>query len=302
MGAKMKIISRFIVFAIVISLSFTASAAQKMKEATVEYSGDLVMETQAGTVTGKQYYGLNGKIRQEMTAQGMTSIMISRQDKKVAWILMPDQKMYMESSLEESAKKSGTTNVNDCDVDMTAQGDETVNGVKATKYKVSMSCPDKANYDGNMWVTKEGIMVKMDAVAGQGSQQMRIKMDLKNLKIGTQDAGLFEIPAGYQKFSMGDISSMIQGAQKQAAEAQKAQAEKEKAQAEREAKEEAGRAYTSKRAYTSSAKASSSETKASGINDSVEKVDNTADEANKVLDTNDKVKGTVDRIKGLFGR
>jgi outer membrane lipoprotein-sorting protein len=255
---KMKKTLNFIVVAAAMSLCINAWAAEKMKEPTVEYSADMTMASDQGAMTSKIYYALGGKQRWEMNGQGQNVIMITRLDKKVAWTLMPQQSTYMEMSLSDASKKSGT-NVNECDMDISSQGSETVNGVKATKSKVAMSCPDNTKYDGTMWVTKEGIMVKMDAVAGQGSNKGHMKIDLTNLKIGSQDASLFEIPAGYQKFSMGDISSMFKSqaeAAKAQAEAQKAQAEADKARAEADkaaAESGGGRAYTAQgRAYTAS--------------------------------------------------
>lgn len=230
----MKKILNFTFFAIAMSICISAWAAEKMKEPTVEYSGDMIMATDQGSVNSKIYYALGGKMRWEMNAQGQNVIMITRQDKKVAWTLMPQQNMYMEMNLTEASKKTGN-NVNECDMDMSSQGNETANGVSANKYKVSMSCPENTKYDGTMWVTKEGIMVKMDAIAGQGSNKGHLKMDLMNLKVGSQDASLFEVPSGYQKFAMGDISSMIKSqmdAAKAQAEAQKAQAEADKARAD----------------------------------------------------------------------
>jgi outer membrane lipoprotein-sorting protein len=204
----MKKIFNFIVFAAFISLCINAWASEKMKEPTAEYSGDMVLESDHGSMTSKVNYALGGKQRMEISTGGQTSIMIIRPDKKVSWTLMPSQNMYMEMNISDASQNTGT-NVNDCEMDINSLGSETVNGVDATKSKVSMSCPDNANYEGTMWVTKEGIMVKMDAVAGKGSTKGRIKIDLKNLKIGKQDAALFEVPSGYKKFDMGNISSMF---------------------------------------------------------------------------------------------
>jgi outer membrane lipoprotein-sorting protein len=223
----MRKIFSFILITVTMSICLSAWAAEKMKEPTVEYSGDMIMTTDQGAMNSKIFYALGGKMRWEMNAQGQNVIMITRQDKKVAWTLMPEQNMYMEMNLTQASKKTGN-NVNECDMDMNQQGSETVNGVSANKYKVAMSCPENAKYDGTIWVTKDGIMVKMDAVAGQGSEKGHIKIDLMNLKVGSQDASLFEVPEGYQKFAMGDISSMI----KSQMEASKAQAEAEKARAE----------------------------------------------------------------------
>jgi len=266
------------------SLCISTWAAEKMKEPTVEYSADMIMASDQGSVNSKIYYALGGKMRWEMNAQGQNVIMITRQDKKVAWTLMPQQSMYMEMSLTDASKKTGN-NVNECDYDMSSQGSETVNGVSANKYKIAASCPEDTKYDGTMWVTKDGIMVKMDAVAGQGSNKGHMKIDLMNLKIGTQSAALFEVPAGYQKFAMGDISSMIKSqmdAAKAQAEAQKAQAEADKAriEAEREAnKNNTGRDGTPK----SSGRDGTPKTKS---------------EPSKT----DKILNGVGKLKGLFGR
>lgn len=55
---------------------------------------------------------------------------------------------------------------------------------------------------GFMWMSKDNIMVKMDAVAIDKGSKNRFKSELTNIKIGKQDPALFEIPPGYQKMSM----------------------------------------------------------------------------------------------------
>lgn len=277
-----KLIS-IVLFTVIAGMFTCAWAAEKMKEPTVEYSADMIMSSDQGSVNSKIYYALGGKMRWEMNAQGQNVIMITRQDKKVAWTLMPQQSMYMEMNLTEASKKTGN-NVNECDYDMSSQGSETVNGVSANKYKIAASCPEDTKYDGTMWVTKDGIMVKMDAVAGQGSDKGHIKIDLMNLQIGSQSAALFEVPAGYQKFSMGDISSMMKSqmeAAKAQAEAQKARAEADKARAE--ADREANKNANTQRDGTPAGRDGTPKTKS---------------EPSK----SDKILNGVGKLKGLFGR
>jgi outer membrane lipoprotein-sorting protein len=301
MEGKMKKIFNFIVFAVTLSFTLNAFAAEKLKQPTVEYSADTVIQSGQMSSTGKLYHALGGKDRMEMNAQGTTAITITRTDKKVAWVLMPAQNMYMEMSLEESAKKSGNTNVNDCDIDLSSLGDETVNGVKATKNKISGTCPDNTKYEGTMWVTKEGIMVKMESVATVDGQQANVTMDLKNLKIGPQEASLFEVPAGYQKFDMGSISSMFKNAQDQAAKAQ-AEAAKAQEQAAKEAKEKEASDSSTGRAYTAQGRAYTASGSSSNATGPVSQVDKAVDEVNKPIDTTEKVKGTINKLKGIFGK
>ena len=55
---------------------------------------------------------------------------------------------------------------------------------------------------GFMWMSKENIMVKMDAVSIEKGEKNRFKTELTNIKIGKQDPALFEIPPGFEKMDM----------------------------------------------------------------------------------------------------
>ena len=81
-------------------------------------------------------------------------------------------------------------------------GTETVNGVQTTKYKIIMTGPKGEKLGGFSWITNEGIVVKMDAIAVDKKSKERIKMELKNLKIGHVDPSMFEIPKDYTKMDM----------------------------------------------------------------------------------------------------
>jgi len=179
--------------------------AEKMKEPDVEYSALNVMETDQVTMQG-MVYSAHGKTRNEMEMGGTRSIMIIRKDKKVVWTLMPDQNMYMETSL--NAQSGQEEDLTDMDVEQSVVGEEVVNGVKATKYKMIAKRKDGTKLGGFTWVTKDGIMVKADMISKDGKHKTRIKMELKDLKIGKQSQSLFELPAGYNKLSMGGMGGM----------------------------------------------------------------------------------------------
>ena len=193
-------------YAVLITLLAGSSvlAAEKMQQPKVEYSADSYSEAEQMSFKGRVYHALGGKDRQEMNMEGTTQIIILRMDKQVSWVLMPDQKMYMETDLK-TAKKDHLE-ITECDIDQKSSGSDTVNGIKATKSTVSMSCPDGIQYAGDIWTTKDGIMVKA-VVTGKTkkSETVRIKTELKNLKIGKQNPSLFEVPEGYTKMSMGNM-------------------------------------------------------------------------------------------------
>ena len=179
-----------------------AGAAQAASPAPpqVEYSADSVMETAEVSMKGRVHYTPTRERREMvMGSGGDKMITISRQDKKVAWTLMPAEKMYMESNIAKSKSKDDPSSYK---IEQTVVGPETVNGVSTTKSKIIMTGPKGEKMGGFMWATRENIVVKMDAIAVDKQQKHRYKTELTNLKVGKQDPKLFEVPAGYQKMSI----------------------------------------------------------------------------------------------------
>jgi hypothetical protein len=166
-----------------------------------EYSGERVIESAQGTLTQK-IYSAAGKERMEMDMGGMQSVMILRPDKKVAWMLMPAQRMYMELDLSQAKQQAASGPPEDVTIEKV--GEETIGGHSTTKYKMLMR--DKSA-GGFMWFTDDGIPLKMDMLSKDGKEKFRMTMTLRNLEVGKQDASLFELPAGYSKMpNMGGMN------------------------------------------------------------------------------------------------
>ena len=180
--------------------------AAKMQVPQVDYSADSVMESEGTTMKSRVYHS-HGKQRQEMGGgEGMVSII--RPDKKVVWQLMGN--MYMEMSMDQA----GSQDPHDMDMQQTAVGEEVINGVKTTKYKVIATGKDGKKFGGFFWTTKDGITMKMDLLYKEGKNKDRVAIELSNLKVEKQDPKLFEIPAGYTKNDMGAMMGRGQPAGK----------------------------------------------------------------------------------------
>jgi len=193
-----------IVFVLALAILFpvTLWAADKtFQEPDVEYSADEHMETEDFAMQAKVYHA-PGKERREQDMSGMRQIMIMRSDKGVVWMLMPEQKMYMEMKMKMDQGKKDASDIKDYKIEYTVVGEEIVNGMNTTKSKVIMTDKKDNKFSGFMWVSKEGIMVKMDTVSKVEGANMRVKMERMNIKIQRQDSQLFEVPSGYNKMSM----------------------------------------------------------------------------------------------------
>ncbi len=179
----------------------TQGVAATFTTPKVEYSADQYMGDGEQMVKSRVYQA-SGKIRMEFEEGGGQQAIITRPDLKVMWTLMIPEKMYMEISM---GKEEKTRDVRQCSPVSTKDvGKEEVNGISATVSEVEATCPDGSGFSGKVWTTRDGIMVKMDAVSkGAGKKQgQRVVMEVKNLKIGKQEQALFELPPDFAKLAM----------------------------------------------------------------------------------------------------
>lgn len=171
-------------------------------------------------ITGKMYQS-GDKVRQEVSMGGMQQIIINRRDKKMVWMIMPAQKTYMEFNADDPkmGKKEDFQNFwKNHDAKLEKIGKEDVNGVETTHSKVSIASatPDGHGFSGEVWLTKDNVPMRMKTSPTSGGE---VVMELKNLKVGKQDPSLFEVPQGYNKMEMPDLSGMA-GAMQQSGGAQ----------------------------------------------------------------------------------
>lgn len=203
--------TKIVVFVTGLFLVGSAAANQGPK---VEYSADSYMETSDGITQGTVYVA-HGKERREYVQDGEKTVMILRHDKKVIWMLQPEDKTYMEQKMPKGGRKDDLSAYK---IEQTVVGPETINGVSTTKSKIIMIGPKGDKLGGFYWKSKEGIVVKTDAIAVDKKSKERIKSELTNLKVGKQNPSLFEIPAGYEKMDMGSLGKMMMGGDEKDAE------------------------------------------------------------------------------------
>jgi len=156
-----------------------------------DFSADIVSTTKGGVLTGKIFVAKE-KTRMEMSQ----AITITRMDKNVVWILMPEQRMYMEQPLKPE-NVVATADKMPGEIERKLIGKETVDGKMTNKYRIVYTVGDKKETIFQ-WITIDsGFPVKTAAEDGSWASEY------KNLKTGKQPDTLFEIPTGYQKFSLG---------------------------------------------------------------------------------------------------
>lgn len=113
---------------------------------------------------------------------------ISQGKTKKNYTLYPDLKKYMEQNVvENEADKPKMTKKK--------IGEEVVDGHKCDKYQVELTATDGKTFQGLIWEAKDlkGFVIKSEFEDGNAKQMM----ELKNVKLVTPPASLFEVPKDY---------------------------------------------------------------------------------------------------------
>ncbi|MFA5339773.1 MAG: hypothetical protein WC317_06490 [Candidatus Omnitrophota bacterium] len=185
-------------FAVMLVLSLAAPSF------AVDFSADVVT-TQAGKTFSAKVFVSGEMSRMEAPE----SISISRVDKKVVWILIPGQKVYMEQAFDAKKLMAAPDKV-EGELERTPLGKDTVDGKTADKYKVTYEIEGIKN-EMFQWV-ESGSNLPLKSAALDGSWSV----EYRNIKTGPQPDSLFEVPSDYKKFSMEmpDMGNMMKGMEK----------------------------------------------------------------------------------------
>ncbi len=164
------------------------------------YSARRVMESKHGTMEFVERRAPQ-KAYMEFVQQGVKGAMLVREDRDKAYVLMPTMGMYRETSISEAtAQAGGSSTISD----VQKIGTEVVNGVDCTKYKATFK-DSNGRGDGFVWVSDDGIPMRMDMTYNSGDVGDRLNMVLHDLQRGPQDPAVFEVPSDLKPFSLGGL-------------------------------------------------------------------------------------------------
>jgi hypothetical protein len=174
----------------------------------VEYSADVTIATDDETIEGKVKRAPD-KERSELTVKGDSVVRIIRLDRKLVWSLSPEDKLYLESSLDEAlGRQPGNEGKPHHQLTLTPDGSETIDGLHTTKQTVRGKNDDGSPMEGDVWVSDDGIVLRVDSVVvDENGDRHSIRMELHNLRVAPQDPRLFEIPAGYKRASQDELGA-----------------------------------------------------------------------------------------------
>lgn len=144
--------------------------------------------------------------RMEMQEQGQHVVVLAFWDREVSYSLIMNQKMYMEVPAEETGSTPADYEGKPCDgySDAKKIGAETVNGRATEKWRCTgelQPVPGEPPADTTNWFDPEiGYPIREAKDNGE-------VFEIRDIAVARQDASLFQIPPGFQKF---DMNAMMQ--------------------------------------------------------------------------------------------
>src|SRR5579875_3284924 len=176
----------------------------------VEFSADFTVTSDGDTVAGKMMRS-HDKERREVVAEGNREVMIIRGDRGIVWSLSPDDKLYLETSLDEALGRipDADGKAPEPQITVTPLGQESIDGVPVTKRRVSGKDADGSPVEATVWTSEDGVVMRLDSVVvDDDGARHAIRLELHHLRVAPQDPGLFEIPAGYRRIMEGPGSKL----------------------------------------------------------------------------------------------
>jgi hypothetical protein len=161
------------------------------------YSATQVTTRGGHTQQTSKVFVAGQKMRMEMPHPSGHGSLVSivRQDRGVAWMLFPEQRMYREVAIDEADLTGLSRQIKDDQV-IEELGSETVAGYSCRKVKVRTKVTVMGRTiesTSTVWMTpKLGLPLRSEHSSGTVSE-------LRDITEGRQPADLFEVPAGFSK-------------------------------------------------------------------------------------------------------
>lgn len=188
-------------------LTVGPACAALLGDARVAYSADRTVTVNGRAYTGKMFH-MPGHQRHEQEIQGLSEVVILDGAAAQGWLVLPGLHSYVEFHFPTVLAELEDRNILGAKA-----GQETVDGVSTTKYRVDHRAADGSRVQGFVWLSRDGVMMKLDGTLARprSSKPTAIRMELSQLRLGPQDPGLFALPPGLVKLPSDALAPLLGG-------------------------------------------------------------------------------------------
>ena len=174
---------------------------------SVPFSADRTLMVGDRSFSGR-LYATPGSQRHEQQVAGIDQVIILHGRDARGWLVVPKLSSYVEFWFTPAVSE-----LNADDLLTTKLGEETVNGLRTTKYRIEHEAQDGTLVDGYVWLTREGIPMRLDGAyrPANGGKPTPVHMELSNVRQGPQNAALFTVPPNMMKLPGGALAPLLGG-------------------------------------------------------------------------------------------
>ncbi len=182
-----------------------APAARMLGDPSVPFSADRMLTVGERSFSGK-LYAIPGSQRHEQQIAGVDQVIILDGKDARGWLVLPTLNSYVEFWFAPAASELSAD-----DLLSAKLGEETVNGLRTTKYRIEHTARDGTLVDGYLWLTREGIPMRLDGMyrPASGGTPTPVRMELSNVRQGPQSAALFAVPQNMMKLPGGALAPLL---------------------------------------------------------------------------------------------
>lgn len=177
------------------SAAHALERALDLLDVPVSYTADFYVSSPRGTYRGSLWHA-PGRERRDFDTEGGGQTLLLRRDTDAAYLMKPSGKWYVGLGFQAVGALAG--GIDALSVERSRVAEETVGGIRATRYRIKASGPRNTRFDGDGWFSREGILVRAHGtVTGPDGRRQPVETALSRLKVGRIDERVFELPSGY---------------------------------------------------------------------------------------------------------
>ncbi len=196
--------------AVVLTLSASLPAhavpatAAELLDAKVDYTANYYLNSSNGTFHGEVIHA-PGRERREFSTSGGHQTLLLRRDIDEATMMWPERKWYVSTSFQALAGLIG--GFDGVVLDRKPSGRDVIAGEQTTRYDVTAAAGQAGSFAGQMWFTRDGILMKAKGQVAFQGREIPVETGLLNLRRIKADPAAFVRPSDYKGLPL-DISKL----------------------------------------------------------------------------------------------
>lgn len=200
-------VARRLSLAVFLALALALPArAAALLDAPVSFSATRTVVVDGKTYTGPMFHE-PGRERDDQRLGAMDLDFILDGPSSQGFLVAPSIKTYVSFPFPPLLSA-----LIDAQMEKTPVGDEMIDHVPTTKYRVDKTTADGNHGEGFVWVSKRGVLMRLDGVVvAPGGHKTKIAMQLANVKEGPQRPELFAPPVGMNELPFQALAPLLGG-------------------------------------------------------------------------------------------